>query len=295
MTAAAQPSSRGRAGSAEAAPTGPATGWASRGFVAAAAAPRTFAAAAPAPRGFVATAPAPRAFAAAAPAPRAFAAAAAAAVESFFLDSAAPEAAAEGGGSVEIRPVVCVLGLARGCGVTVVARALAAELAARDPAGSATVCSDARPAGLPLATHPASRLARALEDVPGAHPRALGALCLAGGDPERLVQTARYHAPVVIDAGATTLDGAPAALADRAVIVTGRDVEPALVRVAAGCIARVAPAPVVVLNRSPHDQPGLFALPNSPLGARLALGGREARGELGRAICELAHLLEEEP
>ena len=84
-------------------------------------------------------------------------------------------------------------------------------------------------------------------------------------------------------------------MADRAVIVTSRDVEPALARVAADCIARVGPPPVVVLNRAPHDQPGLFALPNSPLGARLALGGREARGELGRAIAELADLLEEEP
>jgi hypothetical protein len=57
----------------------------------------------------------------------------------------------------------------------------------------------------------------------------------------------------------------------------------------------VARVPIVVLNRAPHDQPGLFALPNSPLGARLALGGREARGELGRAVAELADLLEEEP
>jgi hypothetical protein len=37
----------------------------------------------------------------------------------------------------------------------------------------------------------------------------------------------------------------------------------------------------------------MLALPNSSLGARLALGGREARGELGRAIAELADLLEE--
>ena len=65
----------------------------------------------------------------------------------------------------------------------------------------------------------------------------------------------------------------------------------ALARVAAECIARVGPAPVVVLNRAPHDQPGAVRLPNSPLGARLALGGREARGELGRAIAELADLL----
>jgi hypothetical protein len=195
---------------------------------------------------------------------------------------------------MDMQPVVCVFGLARGCGVTVVARALAAELAVREADGAAVVCSDARPAGIPLATHLATRLARILEDVPKAAPRAIGRLCLAGGDPNRVVDTARYHAPVVIDAGCEVLGGAPAAVADRVVIVTTRDVEPALARVASECIARVGPAPVVVLNRAPHDQPGLFAIPNSPLGARLALGGREARGELGRAIAALADLLEDE-
>jgi hypothetical protein len=225
---------------------------------------------------------------------RGFLATAAAAVEAFFLDSAAPAPAAEGAGPIEMRPVVCVFGLARGSGVTVVARALAAELALRDPAVAAVVCSDARAAGIPLATHAASKLARTLEDVPRAQPRAVGRLCLAGSDHQRLVQTARHHAPVVIDAGSEALGGAPASLADRVVIVTTRDVEPALARVASECIARVGVAPVVVLNRAPHDRPGLFALPNSPVGARLALGGREARGELGRAIAELADLLEGE-
>jgi hypothetical protein len=109
------------------------------------------------------------------------------------------------------------------------------------------------------------------------------------------VRTARHHAPVVVDAGSDALGGAPAAAADRVVIVASRAVEPSLARVASECVARVGPVPIVVLNRAPHDQPGLFALPNSSLGARLALGGREARGELGRAIAELADLLEEEP
>jgi hypothetical protein len=57
-------------------------------------------------------------------------------------------------------------------------------------------------------------------------------------------------------------------------------------------VARVGAPPVVVLNRAPHDQPGAFGLPNGAMGARLALGGREARGELGRAVGELADLLE---
>jgi len=221
---------------------------------------------------------------------------AAAAVESFFLEPAVPLPASDAAEPVERRPVVCAFGLARGCGATVVARALAAELAVRDPGGTAAVQCEARPGGIPLATHAATRLGRVLEDLPRADPRPVGRLCLVGGvDPLRLADTARHHAPLVIDAGSDALGGPPASLADRTVIVTTQTIEPALVRVAADCIARVAPSPVVVLNRAPHDQPGLFALPNSPLGARLALGGREARGELGRAIAELADLLEEEP
>jgi hypothetical protein len=220
-------------------------------------------------------------------------ASAAAAIESFLLEPVAPPAASDAVEPLERRPVVSVFGLAKGCGATVVARALAAELASGDPCGSAAVSSEARPAGIPLATHAAARLARVLEDVPGAFPRAVGRLCLVGDvDPLRLSDTARHHAPLVIDAGCDALGGAPASVADRAIIVMKQDHEPALARVGAECVGRVGPSPVVVLNRAPHDQPGMFALPNSPMGARLALGGREARGELGRAIAELADLLE---
>jgi hypothetical protein len=217
---------------------------------------------------------------------------AAAALESFFLEPVAPPAS-EGGEPLELRPVVSVFGIARGCGATVVARALAAELALRDPGGAAAVACDARPAGIPLATHPATRLARVLEEVPASFPRAVGRLCLVGvADPLRLADTARHHASLVFDAGSEALGGVPASIADCAVIVTTQAIEPALARVGAECVGRVGPTPVVVLNRAPHDQPGLFTLPNSPMGARLALGGREARGALGRAIGELADLLE---
>jgi hypothetical protein len=220
---------------------------------------------------------------------------AAAAVESFFLEPVAPPPATDASEPVELRPVISVFGLARGCGATVVARALAAELAIRDPCGAAAVACEATPAAIPLATRAATRVARVLADVPGAVPRALGRLCLvAGADPLRLADTARHHAPLVIDAGSEALGGAPVSVADRTVLVTKADLEPSLARVAAQCIARVGAPPIVVLNRAPHGRPGLFALPNSTLGARLALGGREARGELGRAIAELADLCEEE-
>jgi hypothetical protein len=221
-------------------------------------------------------------------------ASAASALESFFLEPVEPMPASDAGEPLEQRPVVAVFGLARGCGATVVARALAAELAVRDSTGAAAVLCEAPPGGIPLATHAATGLARVLEDLPGAAPRAVGRLCLVGGaDPLRLSDTARHHAPLVIDAGSEGLGGVPASVADRVVLVTKQEVEPALARVGAECIARVGPAPIVVLNRAPHDQRGAFALPNSPMGARLALGGREARGELGRAIAELADLCEE--
>ena len=218
-------------------------------------------------------------------------AAAAAAVESFLLEPVEPRPEAAAPVPPEQRPVICVFGLARGCGATVVARALAAELATRDPADAAAVCCEVRAAGIPLATHAAARLAHALEDVPGASPRAVGRLCLVGGaDPLALSRAARQCAPLVIDAGSAALGGVHASVADRTVLVTGQAVEPALARAGAACVARVGPEPIVVLNRAPHDQAGALALPNSPLGARLALGGREARGELGRAIAELADL-----
>ena len=230
---------------------------------------------------------------AAGPHGRGMLASAAAAVESFLLEPDESRLASDPSVPPEQRPVICVFGLARGCGATVVARALAAELAARDPAGAAAVCCEARPSGIPLATRAAMSLARALEDVPGATARAVGRLCLvSGAEPLALSGAARYVAPLVIDAGSTALGGVPASVADRTLLVSAQAVEPSLARVGAACVARVGPEPIVVLNRAPHDQMGAMALPNSPLGAQLALGGREARGDLGRAIAELADLCE---
>jgi hypothetical protein len=208
------------------------------------------------------------------------------------------------------RVVVAVFGLAPGCGATVVARALAAELATRDPSGAAAVACETRTSGIPLATQDASRLARALEDVPGAATRAVGRLCLIeGADQPTLAESSRHLAPLVLDAGATSLGGVTASMADRTVLVATPAVEPALARAAADCLARVGAESIVVLNRARPDAPaapdgdttpippegdaspvapGFFPLPESRLGAQLALGGREARGDLGRAIAGLA-------
>lgn len=201
------------------------------------------------------------------------------------------------------RIVVAVFGLAPGCGATVVARALATELASRDPSGTAAVACEAHTSGIPLATQPASRLARALEDLPGAATRAVGRLCLIeGADQLTLAESSRQVAPLVLDAGSTSLGGVPASMADRTVLVATPEVEPALARVAAECVARFGADSIVVLNRArpdtpaaPDDEtaltaPGFLRLPESRLGAQLALGGREARGELGRAIARVADL-----
>lgn len=192
------------------------------------------------------------------------------------------------------RTVVAVFGLAHGCGATVAARALAAELAARDPAGAAAVGCELRASGITLATQAALQLARSLADVPGAATRAVGRLCLIGGADElALADCARHFAPLVLDAGADALGGRPAAIADCTILVASPASEPALASVAASCLARVGPEPIVVVSgpadRRWSDRMAL-ALPRSRMGAQLALGGREPRGELGRAVQRLADL-----
>jgi hypothetical protein len=223
-------------------------------------------------------------------------AAALSAAGAFLLEPAEQVPAQPLAAPAAMRPVVAVFGLASGCGATVVARAVGAELARRDALGAAAVHCDSAAAGIPLATPPAARLARALADLPGAQTRAVGRLCLIGvSDRERVVDGVRHLAPLVLDAGASALGGAPAALADVAIVVASPSTEPALADVAVDCLGRLGLEPVVVLNRagSPPDA-GRWsgriehALPDSRMGAQLALGGREPRGALGRAIAKLA-------
>lgn len=227
--------------------------------------------------------------------------AALAAAGAWLLEPAEPAREAVVSAPALPRPVVAVFGLARGCGATVVARALAAELASRDSHGAAAVHCEARPTGIPLATHAASRLARQLAEVPGAEARAVGRLCLVGGaEPFALTDTARHVAPLVLDAGASGLGGVLAAVADRVVVVGGPSTEPALAGVAAQCLARLGHEPIVVRNRVRAPTTGGPAhaahfLPDSRMGSQLALGGREPRGELGQAIAELAECCENRP
>jgi hypothetical protein len=239
------------------------------------------------------------------PRPRGFVSGALAAAGSFLLEPAEPRPDTLSPAPSGLRPVVAVFGLARGCGVTVVSRALAAELAGRDAGGAAAVHCDARAAGIPLATQAAARLAKALADVPGADARAVGRLCLvSGAEQASVADTARHFAPLVLDAGSASLGGAPAALADRVIVVATRSTEPALASVAVECLGRLGCEPIVVVNRTVAGDPDGSAsgwegraalhLPESRMGAQLALGGRETRGELGRAVAELADLCEAE-
>jgi len=219
-------------------------------------------------------------------------AAALARVEGFLLEPAGPGREERSPAPSLRRPVIAVFGLARRCGATTVARALAAELAARD-GGAAAVSSPVTAAGIPLASPAAVRLARALADVPHARTRAVGRLCLVEGpSPLDLSDALRLEAPLVLDAGSEQVGGAAAAVADHVVVVGVPALPPGLASVVCGCLARVGPPPLVILNRADGDadregRTGL-ELPESRMGAQFALGGREPRGALGRAIAELA-------
>jgi hypothetical protein len=192
------------------------------------------------------------------------------------------------------RPVVAVFGLGPRCGATTMARALGAELAGRDAEGAAVVSASVHAGSLPLAAPAAGRLARALGAMTGVHTRAVGRLCLVeGADELTLADAARYLAPLVLDAGSVSVGGASCSLADHAVLVATSKVEPALARLVVESLARVGPEPIVALNRadaSGWEGDAAVELPDSRMGAQLALGGREARGELGRAVSKLADL-----
>ncbi|HEY1356905.1 MAG TPA: hypothetical protein VGF21_01240 [Thermoleophilaceae bacterium] len=219
-------------------------------------------------------------------------------VEEFLLEPAEPVLDEPSPRPGLERPVVAVFGLARRCGATTVARGLAAELAARD-GGAAAVSSPVSAAGIPLASPAAARLAKSMADVPHARTRAVGRLCLVDGpSPAELADAARLQAPLVLDAGSEQVGGAAAAVADHVVLVGTPAVEPALSEVVSASLARVGPVPIVALNRAAVEGDGwagraALELPDSRMGAQLALGGREPRGGLGRAVAELADLCEE--
>jgi hypothetical protein len=74
-------------------------------------------------------------------------------------------------------------------------------------------------------------------------------------------------------------------------------VEKALAAAAVSCLRRMGTEPLAVLNMSREGARSLAVaaveLPYSRAGAQLALGGRQPRGDLGRAVAALADLCEE--
>jgi len=205
------------------------------------------------------------------------------------------QAQAAAAATIQERPVVAVVGLAPRCGTTTVARALGAELAVRDACGACAVTVVGGGGPLPLGVPAAGRLARTLAPVAGGATRACGRLCLVQCDDRAALAGAiLYLAPLVLDVGDPQQASAAASLADQVVLVAGPGTEPALAAVVAQSLGRVGPEPIVVVNRAEQGQEtpwtGRVAteLPDSRMGAQLASAGREPRGELGRAVAELA-------
>ena len=74
-------------------------------------------------------------------------------------------------------------------------------------------------------------------------------------------------------------------------VVGGRGVEPALADLVSESLSRVGPEPVIAWSRGDdRGERTVVHLPDARMGARLALAGREPRGELGRAVRRLAEL-----
>lgn len=219
------------------------------------------------------------------------------AVAGWLVEPAEPQAASSEQPLVHERPVIAVAGLRRRCGTTTVARALGAALAARDPSAACAVTTQGAAGAVPLGLPSASRLARALGPLGAHRTRTCGRLCLVNGaDRVELCATLRFLAPLVIDVGDPAEAAAAAAVADGVVVVCGPSSEPALAAVVAESLGRVGPPPAVVVNRfgpEPERWEGRchMGLPDSRMGAHVAHSGRESRGELGRAVAELADRL----
>lgn len=191
------------------------------------------------------------------------------------------------------QPLVAVVGLARRCGATTLARALAIELAGRE-LGVAVVASPQTPAVVALgASSAATRLAETLPSP--ASVRAAGRLCLTVyEDPADLGAATRGLAPAVIEVepGVAAVEAAP--VVDRVVLVAPPSLDPRLAAAVAETVNAVADDPLIVVNRCDDHGPWLLAadllVPESRVGARFALAGRDPRGWLGNSVRQLADM-----
>lgn len=220
-----------------------------------------------------------------------------------FVEPVAPAASGGGHGIVGVHPVVAVVGLAPGVGTTTVARSVGACLARRQPTGAAVVtASGMLSSGIPLAGKGASGLARAVARRTDAPVRPVGRLCLlelALAEDRRVADYVRELAPVIFDVVDPSEAPTAASLADAVVLVGDGDTEAALADLVADSLRRVGPEPTAVRNRydaaSGDTQRWDARLPESRVGARLAVAGRAPRGDLGSAIADLVERLALEP
>jgi hypothetical protein len=194
------------------------------------------------------------------------------------------------------RPVVAVRGLARGCGASTVARALAATLARDDPAGAAVLVGGPAGAGPRIAAPAALRLARSLTDGGCEGVRASGRVCLVSdGELVPTVPDARA-CPVVFDVAHASPPAEGLGRADLAVLVASPAVEHALTVAVETSLGAAGHRVEVVVNRvDPGEPPPTagtlgrpLAIGESRLAAQLALACREARGPFAGPIAELA-------
>ena len=217
-----------------------------------------------------------------------------AAATDWLIEPAGPVEADRSPAPPEARTVVAVVGLSSRCGATTVGRALGAELAGRDRAGACVVSSTTLGGSVPLGLPAAARLARAVGALFAGRARACGRLCLVDApDAARLADEVRHLAPLVLDVEDPADASLATALADHVLLVGAPAPEPALASVVAERLARVGPRPIPVLNRAGADSERWAGraeaeLPDSRMGAQLALAGREPRGRLGEAVARLA-------
>ena len=219
-------------------------------------------------------------------------------VEEFLLDPVEDAAATLAVAPEAAPPIVAVVPLAPRCGGTTVARGLAATLATRAALGAAIVCGPSGSVALALSMPCATRLGRAVGDFVDAPHRISGRLCLVEGD-ARVARAAalRHQAALVVEVPHGEDASEAAALADVTVLVAAEDTEPSLAAVVGASLARTGPEPIVVIGRpgeaSRWWDTGAVELPDSRLGSRIALAGREPPGSFGAALSGLADRCEE--
>ncbi len=171
------------------------------------------------------------------------------------------------------RPIeTFVAGLARGCGTTTVARGLAAALTGSE--------RPARVVSLAAFGHHRNRGQARPDDYAAVLAHLAGSAMIVwdvgGADPRSIPSAGRGNRPLVMVAAGTS--------------------EPSLAELAAAMLARRSGRVLVAANRvrEPERWAGraTVCLPESRIGAAIAVRGRRPPGRLGAAFADLAALLE---